>query len=143
MLSKTGVYVVRAFASLATVPENQWKGTALLAQEIDAPVNYLSKLLLVLAREGLVLSQKGAGGGVRLARPATEISLFEALNPFEGFSQWCDCIFGKTTCVTAQACAVAQPCGINERWSPVRRKMVQFLKETTAADLAKHPDGCL
>lgn len=137
MLSKTGVYVVRAFASLATVPENQWKGTALLAQEIDAPVNYLSKLLLVLAREGLVLSQKGAGGGVRLARPANEISLFEALNPFEGFSQWCDCIFGKS------GCAVAQPCGIDERWSPVRQRMLQFLKETTAADLTKRPDGCL
>ena len=87
MISKTGLYVIRALSALAKLPPDAWMGTATLAQEIDAPVNYLGKLLHILARERVILSQKGVRGGVRLARPPQQISLYEALEPFENFGR--------------------------------------------------------
>jgi Rrf2 family transcriptional regulator, iron-sulfur cluster assembly transcription factor len=136
MISKTGLYVIRAFAALAKEPEDTWLGTAVLAKEIDAPVNYLGKLLHILARERLILSQKGVRGGVRLARPAKEITLYEILEPFENLSRWSECLLGHKDCPDRQ------PCGLNSRWAPVRDQVIRFLQETSAADLqepGKHP----
>lgn len=129
MISKTGLYVIRALAALAELPEDQWMGTACLAERIKAPVNYLSKLLHALARKDLVLSQKGTRGGVRLARPAHSISLYQALEPFEDFSRWTECLLG------VEHCAAGNPCAVNARWDPVRRQYLRFLHETTAANL--------
>jgi len=108
-------------------------GTAILAQEIDAPVNYLGKLLHILAREQLILSQKGVRGGVKLARPANEICLYEALEPFENFARWNDCLLGQQDCPN-------EKCELNARWAPIRDNVLKFLRETTAADLVVHSE---
>jgi Rrf2 family transcriptional regulator, iron-sulfur cluster assembly transcription factor len=133
MISKTGLYVIRALSALAKVPEDSWMGTAILAQEIDAPVNYLGKLLHILAREKLILSQKGVRGGVKLARPANEIFLYEALEPFENFARWNDCLLGQQNCPN-------QLCGLDATWAPIRDRVLQFLRETTAAELVVHSE---
>ncbi len=129
MISKTGLYVIRALSALAKLPPDAWMGTATLAQEIDAPVNYLGKLLHILARERVILSQKGVRGGVRLARPPQKISLYEALEPFENFGRWKDCLLGKPTCPDPE------PCHLNKTWAPVRDQVLEFLQNTTAANL--------
>jgi Rrf2 family protein len=134
MISKTGLYVIRALAELAKLPEDAWLGTAILAKEIDAPVNYLGKLLHILAREHIILSQKGVRGGVRLARPPQEISLHDALEPFENFHRWKDCLLGQ------KGCPDEKPCAIHSRWAPVRDEVIRFLQETTALDLVKAPE---
>ncbi|MCX5770373.1 MAG: Rrf2 family transcriptional regulator [Candidatus Hydrogenedentes bacterium] len=129
MISKTGLYVIRALSELAKLPPDAWMGTATLAQKTDAPVNYLGKLLHILAREHVILSQKGVRGGVRLARPPHQISLFEALEPFENFSRWNDCLLGKPTCPDPD------PCVLNKKWGPIRERVLHFLQSTTAANL--------
>ena len=131
MISKTGLYVIRALAELAKVPDDTWLGTAILAKEIGAPVNYLGKLLHILTRERIIVSQKGVRGGVRLARPAGEISLLQALDPFENFARWNECLLGQ------EGCPDVTPCAINARWGPVRDEVMRVLRETTAADLIK------
>jgi Rrf2 family iron-sulfur cluster assembly transcriptional regulator len=133
MISKTGLYVIRALAELARTPEDMWLGTAVLAKQIDAPVNYLGKLLHILAREGIILSQKGVRGGVRLARPANEITLYQALEPFENFHRWNECLLGQ------EGCPDVEPCAVNARWAPVLEQVLRFLRETTAADLIVSP----
>ncbi|NIA15321.1 MAG: Rrf2 family transcriptional regulator [Nitrospiraceae bacterium] len=136
MVSKTSVYIIRAMTVLARAPEDTWVGTASLAEQIDAPVNYLGKLLHRLSRQGLLLSQKGVGGGVRLARDARSISLYQALETFENFDRWHECLLGVEGCPK-------QPCVLAERWSPVRERYLRFLQETTAADLAGQPAACV
>jgi len=134
MISKTGLYVIRALAELAEVPEDGWLGTAVLAKEIGAPVNYLGKLLHILTRERIILSQKGVKGGVRLARPPQEITLYQALEPFENFHRWTGCLLGQ------EGCPDMTPCALHGRWAPARDEVLRFLRETTAADLVKRPE---
>jgi Rrf2 family protein len=77
MMSKTAVHALKAVVALAELPDNGFEGAASLAERIRAPQNYLGKLLQVLARAGVLQSQKGLGGGFQLARPPESISLYD------------------------------------------------------------------
>lgn len=129
MISKTGVHAIRALSVLARLPQGAYAGAADIAEEIVAPPNYLGKLLKSLADHGLVESQKGKGGGFRLARSAVDISVAEALEPIEHVSRWNRCFLGRARCSNDA------PCPVHDRWAKVRSVYVQFLKETTIADL--------
>jgi Rrf2 family protein len=118
-------------AALARLPEGAYAGAAHIAREIGAPQNYLGKLLQTLAQEGLVRSQKGLGGGFRLARPAAAISLRDVVEPIEHLSRWSGCILGRPEC------SEASPCAIHHRWKKVRNAYLQMLERTTIADLVK------
>jgi len=115
--------------ALARLSDGTYAGAARIAREIGAPQNYLGKLLKALAREGLVESQKGLGGGFRLARAADAISLLDVVEPIEHVSRWSGCILGRPEC------SEVQPCAIHHRWKTVRNAYLQMLTKTTIAEL--------
>lgn len=129
MLSKTGLHAVRAVIALARLPEGAYAGAAKIAQEIGAPQNYLGKLLQTLAKEGIVESQKGLGGGFRLARDAKKISLYDVIAPIDPVSRWSGCILGWPEC------SEENPCAIHHRWKGVRNGYLQMLQKTTISEL--------
>jgi Rrf2 family protein len=129
MLSKTGLHAVRAIVALARLPEGAYAGAARIAGEIGAPQNYLGKLLKALAEEGLVESQKGLGGGFRLARDARHISLLDIVEPIEHISRWSGCILGRPEC------SEGNPCALHDRWKAVRDSYLRMLQRTTIAEL--------
>jgi Rrf2 family transcriptional regulator, iron-sulfur cluster assembly transcription factor len=133
MISKTGIHAVTAVAALAELGDGVFAGAAEIADQIGAPRNYLGKLLKALADRGLLESQKGKGGGFRLARGAERISLLEIMEPMERVSRWGGCFLGRTRC------SDDAPCAVHQRWSTVREAYLQFLRETTVADLAQRP----
>jgi Rrf2 family protein len=133
MLSKTGIHAVRALVELSRLPEGNYAGAATIAKEIGAPQNYLGKLLQQLSREGLLHSQKGLGGGFRLAHDPREISLLSVVEPLEHVSRWSGCILGNNKC------SEENPCAIHDRWKLVRDAYLRFLEETTIADLIEQP----
>lgn len=129
MITKTGLHAVRAMVALARLPEGVYGGAAKIAHEIRAPQNYLGKLLQALARAGLVISQKGLGGGFRLARDADEITLYDVVEPLEHLSRWSGCLLGQRECSDEAAC------GIHEQWKRVRNAYLRLLTRTTISDL--------
>lgn len=130
MLSRTAKHALAALTALAKLPDGRYAGAAEVAGDIDAPRNYLGKLLKTLADEGLVESQKGKGGGFRLARGPASISLIEAVEPIDRVSRWSDCLLGR------RRCSDDSPCVVHHRWAGVRDVYLGFLGETTIADLA-------
>src|SRR5262245_36735652 len=114
MLSTTCLHAVRAMVALARLPRGAYAGAARIAQDIGAPPNYLGKLLKGLAEQGLLESQKGLGGGFRLARDAGEVTLFDVVEPIEHLTRWSGCILGLP------ACSDSAPCALHERWKAVR-----------------------
>jgi Rrf2 family protein len=129
VLSKTGLHAVRAVLALAKLPKGAYAGAANIAREIGGPQNYLAKLLKSLADEGLLESQKGLGGGFRLARPARQISLFDVVDPIEHLSRWSGCVLGRPEC------SEVEPCAIHNRWKAVRESYLRMLERTTIAEL--------
>ena len=131
MLSKTSLQTLKALAELAKLPKGACEGAASIAVRINAPQNYLGKMLQKLSREGLVISQKGIGGGFRLSKSPKEISLFDIVDPIENVSRWDGCFLGK------KRCSNSSPCLVHHQWQGVREAYLKFLKETTIADLEK------
>ncbi len=129
MISKTGLHAVKALALLAGLQDGDFIGTTRIADEVGAPPNYLGKLLQQLASEGLVESRKGFGGGFRLNRQPDRIPLYDVIEPIDRVSKWKGCFLGRSSC------SDSSPCAVHDRWSRVRSEYLEFLRNTSVADL--------
>jgi Rrf2 family protein len=76
-------YAVVALAELARSGEGPVP-IAQIAERRRMPVQFLEQLFATLRRDGLLQSQRGVGGGYRLARPATEITVLEVVQALDG-----------------------------------------------------------
>jgi Rrf2 family protein len=129
MISKTGLHAVKALALLSGLKKGEFLGAAAIAEQIGAPKNYLGKLLQALAKEGLVEGQKGMNGGFRLGKSNKSISLLEVIEPIDKVSRWRGCFLGNSKC------SPKNPCRAHRRWEKVRDSYLDFLLETSIADI--------
>lgn len=79
MFSQTSEYALRAMVQLAFAGQAGCS-TDDLASKTQVPRAYLSKVLQGLRTSGLILSKRGAGGGVCLTRPPGEITILDVIN---------------------------------------------------------------
>ncbi|MDH3197844.1 MAG: Rrf2 family transcriptional regulator [Candidatus Krumholzibacteria bacterium] len=135
MLTRTGTHAVRAIVLLAGLPAGEYRGAQAVAATTGAPANYLGKLLQQLSRRGLVASQKGVGGGFRLARDAREITLHEVLEAVEDVGRWSNCMMGRAECSSEQ------PCAVHDQWAAVRDAYLDLLRRTRIIDLVDGAPG--
>ena len=131
MMTKTSKQLINALVELAKLPEGEWLGAGVIASRIKAPQNYLGKMLQGLVSTGLVVSQKGLGGGFRLGKPAHEITLFHVVEPIENVSVWSGCALGL------KKCSDTAPCAAHYQWKKVKEQYWNFLENTTIASLGK------
>ena len=135
-LSSEGRYALRALLYLA------WTGERVTAQRISAeahvPRRLLARILARLSHARLVESEQGRGGGSRLARPATEITLREAVEVVEG-------PFGVTRCIVEdRACGEGAPCALHDAWEEGQRAILEYLDTQTLDEfLTQNPSGRL
>lgn len=113
----------------------QDSGTVVLGRELavqtSVPPAYLSKVLLVLNRAGLVEATRGTGGGYRLSRPAAEISLMDIVDPLDNVSRLGECIMGLNEC------SEENPCAMHDWWKRVRDDYLAMLRQTSLADVTE------
>lgn len=129
MTSKTGLHAIRALTFLAMQKEGTYMGAAAIADEINAPRNYLGKLMQTLTQSGILLSLKGYGGGYALSRSPKEISLFDVIDAIEGLGGEPDCFFGW------KQCCDANPCAIHDRWKHIKAAFYQMLRDVSIENL--------
>lgn len=93
----------------------------------------VAKLLKQLAQAGLVASQRGAGGGYRLARPAGEITVADIVEAIEG-------PFGMTECsVHDGLCGYEDHCGVRSNWRRISEAIGAALRSVSVADMMAPP----
>lgn len=131
MLSRTAEYALRAVLHLAG---SAGGGGPVrvddVAADLEVPRNYLSKILNVLVRGGILTSTRGPGGGFELAVPSERLSLERVICEFDDAGGEGRCLLGQPVCSDAGACAA------HRRWKEVRGGVHTFFRETTVADLA-------
>lgn len=93
MLSQTVEYALRAATYLATAPQ-QPRTVDQIAEVTHVPVAYLSKVLQQLAREGIVSSRRGTGGGFTLARNPSKLRILEIVQAVEPIQRIRTCPLG-------------------------------------------------
>lgn len=132
-------YALRAMLQLtdACAHEDGPVSVDALAQAQDLPRKFLESILADLRRAGLVLSTKGARGGYRLARPASEIPVGAVMRAVDGPLA---AVRGRRPQDTTYE-GVAQH--LPTLWVAVRSSLRQVLDETSleklrAGDLPEH-----
>ena len=130
--SRACEYGIRAMLYLATQPKAG--GPVLVrdvAQDLKIPSPFLSKIVQTLAREGLINSQKGPGGGITLARPASEIRLIQVVEAIDDLEFTQACVLGLPDC------GDSKPCPVHEQWGKIRERIRKMLESRTIARFAK------
>jgi Rrf2 family protein len=134
MLSQGVGYAVTALGHIARAG-----GAPVLVKEIaDAaglPAPYLAKIVHSLARRGVVVTQRGVGGGVTLAKPASEITLLDVAHALDDPAVKPTCMLGTAACSEERACPA------HRFWTCERASILEFLASTCVADVANFEEA--
>jgi FeS assembly SUF system regulator len=94
------------------------------------PEPTVAKVLKALAASSLVLSQRGARGGYRLAKPLGAVSIADVIAAIDGPIALTACVDGQQGC-----CEVESMCAVKGRWDLVNDAIQQALSSITLADM--------
>ena len=83
-----------------------------LSDETGVPLPTAQKLMQQLSRHGLLVGQRGAGGGYALAKRIAEISLADIVEAVEGPIAMTVCSEGRTDCALDAHCMVKPHMGV-------------------------------
>ncbi|MDZ7267681.1 MAG: Rrf2 family transcriptional regulator [candidate division KSB1 bacterium] len=130
-LTMTGEYAVRAMLHLASQPLGAVIPIREISRAWDIPGTFLRKIVQLLTKAGLLLSQRGISGGVSLAKPAEQISLLEVIEAAEGRMVLNTCLLQPGACPRDRWCAV------HLVWQEAQRSVEKVLRAYSLAGLAE------
>ena len=112
-LSSMADYAVVTMCAAARHCGSARVSAAELAVETGLPAPTVQKLVSLLSRAGLLRSVRGAGGGLKLARPAAAISLADIVEAVEGPITLTPCVeHGRHDCALEASCNVRPHWGV-------------------------------
>ena len=99
MINQTTEYALRAVAFLAT-NDDAPVGRKQIAEATQVPNDYLTKVMQNLDRAGIVVSQRGRGGGYVLAVKANRLTVYDIVNAVAPMQRIKSCPLGIAGHVT-------------------------------------------
>ncbi|MEO8617895.1 MAG: SUF system Fe-S cluster assembly regulator [Sphingomicrobium sp.] len=105
-------YAVVMMTAAARRPVDARLSATELSEETGVPLPTAQKLMQQLSRHGLLVGQRGAGGGYALSRPVPEISLADIIEAVEGPIALTQCSDGPSDCALDAHCRVKPHMGI-------------------------------
>jgi len=133
-ISKRTQYGLKAMLALAS---RYGEGPVListLSKEESIPIKFLELILLDLKGHGLLESKKGKGGGYRLSRPPSTVTIGSLLRMMEGPLAALPCA-SESTFRPCEECEDIESCGTRMIMRQVRDATAAILDRTTLADL--------
>lgn len=130
LLSSSCVYGLRASLYLAANQNGEYVSIREMSDKLDISFHFLTKTLQQLTSAGLMESQKGPKGGVRLTKKGSKISLFEIVEAIDGRELFTECALGLPGCGTEK------PCPLHDKWADTRDNIRAMLEETNLVELA-------
>lgn len=130
MLNQTTGYAITALGHIAG-QHGKPRLIKDVAEATGLPSSYLAKIINTLARKDIVVTQRGIGGGVMLAREPETITFFEVAEAFDDPLLKQRCMLGTAECSDERACPT------HDFWKGHREKEIAFLKARTLKDIAE------
>ncbi len=132
MWSKTTEYAIRALIYVAISNEKSHRpGFREVAEAINAPVQFTAKILQIMARQKLLESVRGKGGGFFFGRNAEDLKISAVIHVLEGEDYFEGCILGLGKCDPEH------PCPLHDEFSRIRKDLVNMAENETVQSLAK------
>lgn len=127
---RTVLYLARNRDRIANVTE--------VAHAMQIPKSFLAKVLQRLVRHHILTSMRGVGGGFRLAKKPSEISLLAIMEAVQGPAAINVCA------IDSKRCSLSVTCSVHPVWVDIRQELEKRLRRQTMDKLAgnkKSPAG--
>ena len=133
-LSRMADYGIVLLVQFVQDESGSARSAAELAEATGISVPTVSKCLKVLAKAGILESQRGVKGGYLLARPATKVSLAEAIRALDG-------PISLTVCCQRDEdaeckCELQEGCIVKVNWRKINSALEQALASVPLSEMA-------
>ncbi len=133
-LSTKGRYAVTAMIDLALRDNQRPVALTDIAETQKISVSYLEQLFARLRKNELVEGMRGPGGGYRLARSASEITIAQII---EAVDEQID----MTRCGGNADCQDGEKCLTHELWVDLSKQLYNFLQGISLGQMMSWPPG--
>ena len=120
-------YALRTLMYLASRPGRAQVASVAGFFRISTP--HVAKVVNLLARRGYVRSIRGVGGGIELARPASQIRIGEIVQAFEGNTHLLECVG------THDVCVIQRHCKLRGVFAQAERLQMDYLNSVYLSDV--------
>ena len=124
-------YGIVLLTHFARHPQRLTRNAPELAAAAHLPQPTVSKILKILAREGLLVPHRGAKGGFSLARPAEDITVADVITALEGPIALTECSTHGT-----DRCGIESLCPVTTNWRRINRAVLDALRGISLAEMA-------
>ncbi len=127
-ISTRGRYAVTAMIDLALHQNRELISLGEIARTQEISLSYLEQLFSKLRHYGIVYGVRGPGGGYRLGREASDISIADIIN---AVNEKLD----ATRCSGHENCKGGTKCIAHNLWYKLSEKIYSFLHDISLADI--------
>lgn len=129
-----------AIAAMSALAEVYPQGTTLsslqIAENRNLPHPMVAKVLTILSQHALIHGTRGPGGGYRLAKEPSSISLLDVVMLFEGHHNPSTCPFGPGWC------GHGEPCPMHDELLALNASAADRLRMMHFGNFIDHPKPC-
>ena len=118
-------YACRVILHLALLPEETRVTAQQIARKRIIPRALIRRVITKLSHAELLTSVRGHGGGIRLARPSSEINMRQVVEAIEGEIALNACVINPKTCPLMKTCTV------HLAWASAQQHLVAELEQAT------------
>ena len=131
LISQGAQYAISAIIAISKHSDEEVVSASYLSKSLNCPTAYLSQILAKLKEPGILKSRRGLNGGVYLAKPVQDITMMDVIAAIDGTDFFNKCFMG------IEGCGHIEPCPFHAFWSVERKKIEQWLTETTFEQVDK------
>jgi Rrf2 family protein len=132
-LTRKGEYAIRGIVYLAKQNPGKVVLISEIAEATDVPQTFLAKIFQSFAKQGLVNSFRGTGGGFVLGRQASLITLRQVVEAVEGPIIPNRCLLADVGCERKDRCSV------HPVWRRMQLQVAEILEGVTLEELSHDP----
>jgi len=129
-LTRGADYAVRVMVHLALTVSDGHLSLKELAEAVEVPESFLSKVLQALAHAGLIASRRGHAGGFRITPRGHESSMREVIEAIDGPIRLNVCL------AHGASCARKAHCPAHPVWVRAQAALFDVLSSVTVAAMA-------
>lgn len=133
-LNRPTEYALRAMSHMARQDLEQRIRTRDLAEAVDIPAPFLSKIMRRLTEVGILDAKKGHHGGFLLAKAPGEVRFIDIMRAVDFEPTTDHCLFGLKNC------DAENPCPLHNEWGILKEQIEQWARAHTLADSIRSGD---
>jgi Rrf2 family protein len=130
-VSRATDYALLFLTNLVRQPDGRWNVRE-ASETLNISRRFLANITHQLARNGIITTTKGSGGGMTLEREPDMLTIGEVVEAFEGPVNLVGCTHAGSTCDRGVYCSM------QTYWSSLSKDINEALHRTTLEDLGEN-----